>query len=294
MRRHGRVHVTAAGCAVACGSACAVAAALCLGTPRVLHRARWAVRRPAVALGLWTAGLAGGVVALVVAAGVLVAAGGAGRPGGAHGATDGAGGPAAMVLLALATSADWAVLLLLGASLSLVGVRAEPLLQQARATRALVGRLVGSSTCRTERLDDVAVAVVADPAPLALSVPGCSPGVVVSSRLRDELTAGQLLAVVAHERAHLERHHARLVQVARVQAACLPGFFPARAFERAVLLLVELDADDVAARRHGADAVAGALTTLAGLHGDATMQLRARRLSARGGHPGARRAGGVG
>ena len=77
------------------------------------------------------------------------------------------------------------------------------------------------------------------------------------------LSAEEVRAVVAHERAHLRgRHHLTLALVLAARRA-LPCRLTADAV-REVGLLLEMIADDVAARRAGPSAVAKALLRLSG------------------------------
>jgi predicted Zn-dependent protease len=107
--------------------------------------------------------------------------------------------------------------------------------------------------------------------------------------MEDELTPGQVRAVIEHERAHLVGGHAWITQVARLNAACLPRLQGAREFQSAVRLLVELIADDAAARVCGRAEVAGALAALGSVRQDEGLMLRSRRVAARTGGGGLRR-----
>lgn len=102
--------------------------------------------------------------------------------------------------------------------------------------------------------------------PLAFSLAG-KPGVVVATDgLHRHLTPAQVEAVLTHERAHLEGRHHLLVTIGDVVAATLP-FLPL--FKRAasaVREFVEMAADTVAVRAHGAENVRVALLRVAG-HG---------------------------
>ena len=99
--------------------------------------------------------------------------------------------------------------------------------------------------------------------PIAYSVGGRAGMVVISSALR-RLPPEQMAAVLCHERAHLRGRHHLLVSLTRSLAAALPWVPLMRQAPRAVGLLVELRADDIATRAHGRHAVSGALLALAG------------------------------
>jgi Zn-dependent protease with chaperone function len=99
--------------------------------------------------------------------------------------------------------------------------------------------------------------------------------------MEETLTVSQLQAVLAHEYAHLRQWHGWAVRIAQINALCLPRVLPGRALQRATVLLIELAADDAAARQAGAAHLANALTVLANTTGDESMHLRAVRLTAR-------------
>lgn len=94
----------------------------------------------------------------------------------------------------------------------------------------------------------------------------CLPGrhgpIVVTSEAVRLLTREQLDAVLAHERAHQRgRHHLLLGLIASLRRA-FPWLRMLRCTEEEVRRLVELLADDVAARDHGRRTVASALTVI--------------------------------
>jgi Zn-dependent protease with chaperone function len=87
--------------------------------------------------------------------------------------------------------------------------------------------------------------VVADwSAPLAVAVPGRPGHLLVTSGILRLLDAGERRVLFAHERAHLDRGHHRLVTLAGAAAAVNPLLVPVRA---AVAYLVERWADEDAA-----------------------------------------------
>jgi hypothetical protein len=94
----------------------------------------------------------------------------------------------------------------------------------------------------------------------------CLPGrpgrIVVTSRAIELLTADQLGAVLAHERAHLRGHHHLLLTAASALRRAIPGVRLLSDTDREVRRLVELIADDAAAREHGPLNVATALAVL--------------------------------
>ncbi|HLS02322.1 MAG TPA: M56 family metallopeptidase, partial [Beutenbergiaceae bacterium] len=118
--------------------------------------------------------------------------------------------------------------------------------------------------------------------PLAFTGAPLSREIYVSSGLWNGLAPYQREAVVMHEMMHLRLWHGPLVRLAEINAACLPKALPAgREFKRSVLLLVELIADDAAARRVGPARYATTLVAMSGLSGDENFDLRARRLASK-------------
>lgn len=124
---------------------------------------------------------------------------------------------------------------------------------------------------------------------IACAVPGQRSEILVSSGIEDALTGPQLQAVLAHEYAHLRQRHGWALRIAQINALCLPRARPGLALHRATVLLIELAADDTAARQAGAAHLANALTILADTTGDESMHLRAVRLTSRRWPPARRR-----
>ncbi|SFP71836.1 Zn-dependent protease with chaperone function [Amycolatopsis arida] len=141
---------------------------------------------------------------------------------------------------------------------------------------ALAGWLAGNqavSLVRTARarsrhrtlLDIVASAeqdalVVDHPAAVAYCVPGRHPRIVVSAGARRLLTDVELAAVLAHERAHARERHDLVLAPFSALAARV------RVLERicaSIQMLVEMCADDRAARQHGREPLASALERFA-------------------------------
>ncbi|WP_169334562.1 M56 family metallopeptidase [Nocardia asiatica] len=101
--------------------------------------------------------------------------------------------------------------------------------------------------------------------PGAYCVAGRPDTVVVTRGIISTLAVEQLGAVLAHERAHLLGRHHLVLALTRGLAAIVPclRLFTRGAEEAARLL--EMCADDAAARRHGRDTVREALVALAGI-----------------------------
>jgi Zn-dependent protease with chaperone function len=245
----------------------ALAAVCVLGAPRLLRVRSAGVRRPRLLLAAWLGAFLLGAASL--AASVLWS-----------------------VMLALAARTEpvdlgwaagvlaWVALAVTGGTAALVLTRAEPF----RVGRSAAGRdldlLAAACALRVERLGRVQVLIVRAARPLAFSSTSDGGRIVVTSALAEALTRGELRAVVQHERAHLVGRHDLLLLAARVNRACVPVLAGARAFEQAVQLLVELAADDAAARVCGAATLARALRRSAALEPNEWAAIRADRLDA--------------
>lgn len=120
---------------------------------------------------------------------------------------------------------------------------------------------VPNGTGMTAAPHEASVAVVPEPRPMIYCLPGRGPSrqIVVTTGARDLLLDDQLEAALEHERAHLARNHHGMVLIAEAVAAALRLPRMLQHYPRAVRLLVEMEADDRAARRHGAHTVASAL-----------------------------------
>lgn len=99
--------------------------------------------------------------------------------------------------------------------------------------------------------------------PAAYCVAGRQPTVIVTSGALHALSAAQLDAVMAHERAHLRYHHHRLQALTRVARQVLPFMPLLRDAEAQVERLIELHADDAATSAHDPRRLATALVVLA-------------------------------
>lgn len=111
---------------------------------------------------------------------------------------------------------------------------------------------------------DLGVTIVAADAAAAYCVAGRPPTIVLTSTARDALSADELAAVLAHERAHLRGRHHLLLTIADGLAAAFPRVPLLAAARSHVGYLAELIADDAAARRRGRLPVAAAVVHLAG------------------------------
>jgi Zn-dependent protease with chaperone function len=110
--------------------------------------------------------------------------------------------------------------------------------------------------------------------------------IVVTTAALAALDDGQLRAVLAHERAHLAGHHPHVVAVVRGLATVFPNLTLMTEGAKQVSRLLEMCADDAAARRHGRRALLSGLVALSGTApaaalgaADVAVVARAERLS---------------
>lgn len=245
---------------------CAVGAVLtALLAPLVLTMGRWQLLHPRLALTAWFASFFAGVMLALLALLACVV--------GAVASTDVDTHTEAVLL----TAAAWLGLGGFGAVIAFVTTSASSVLaHDGAAERALT-----SLACSRQERDGFTLVRVISDQPVACAVPGRHPEIVVSTAMEQALSVPQLQAVLAHELAHLRGAHGWAIRIARINAACLSPTRPGRALQQATRLLIELAADDTAARQAGAVHLIGALTTLAQTTGDESMRLRAQRLAAR-------------
>lgn len=234
--------------------------------PRLLGWGNWRVRFPRLALTLWF-GAFFGAVALAVAAVVVPLTCCLGvESGTAHNEES----PATML--------GWLALALVGALVGLISGVAEPL---ARSRREAAGQFEHAVVSREEGDGFTLVWIDAD-RPTTFAVSSRDPEIVVATQLRELLMPAELEAVIAHEQAHLRQRHSWAVRIAEVTSSCMPSSWRVGVeFRRATLLLVELIADDAAARQVGAVHLANALAVMGRATGDVGMDLRADRLALR-------------
>ncbi len=104
--------------------------------------------------------------------------------------------------------------------------------------------------------------VLETPQPAVYCVPGRPATIVLTTGALAVLDPPQLLAVLAHERAHLAGRHHLLVTLGKAARAGLPAIpLFARGAEE-IARLAEMRADDVAARRSGRDTLLQALVAM--------------------------------
>ncbi|WP_033823391.1 M56 family metallopeptidase [Kitasatospora sp. MBT63] len=234
--------------------------------PGRLVRARWVEREPVLALCAWQCLVV--AVLLCCVLGLLLACSAAlpelralvfaGAPRGVEEAYGLAG--------AAGWGRLWAALLAAGGLWTAVS-----LVREIRAARALRGhqhdRLSRSAPELPPGLGPVErtrerLVVLEDVRPEAWSLPGHQARLVVTTGALQQLSGRELAAVLSHERGHVRARHHWLAQCAQALADGFPGVEVFSAFRDQVGELVELAADDRAARRHGRLTTALALVEL--------------------------------
>ena len=233
---------------------------------RLLARARWVEREPVLALGAWQCL----VIAVLLCCGLSMLLTGAvawpeaGRLlflGAPHGVE-------AAYRLPLAR--PWAVAgtLLLGYGAVRSG---QALGTEVRSARALRRRRQRELTARApelppglgpRQLSRERLVVLESDRPQAWSLPGPDARLVVTTGALSRLSDRELAAALAHERGHVRARHHWLMQCAEALNTGFPGARVFELFRSQVGRLVELAADDSAARRHGRLATAIALVEL--------------------------------
>ncbi len=132
-----------------------------------------------------------------------------------------------------------------------------------RAARRVARRHIEGARIAGRRRPGLDAYVLDSAQRAAYCLPGRGRTIVLSTATLAALTPSQLAAVLAHEHAHLGGHHHLLLRLSHGLSSALPRvrLFSVGAGEIAGLL--EMCADDAAARRHGRVAVIGALAALA-------------------------------
>ena len=198
-----------------------MALALAWPVPVALSRATWPMRAPVMALLLWQAiGLAGGLSMIAA----LALAGYAILPGDPW--------------IAILPAAAFTAYLLVHLAVTVVQVT-----RQRHRHLALLDMLTSPHPTRAR------TRVIDDAVPVAYCLPnGARSVTVLSQGLLDRLDADELVAVIAHERAHVEQRHDLLLLAFRAWRSALPWFPIAARAEAEVAALVEMLADDHARR----------------------------------------------
>lgn len=261
--------------------------------PALLARASWPLRAPRAAMVLWQA-IALAAALSAFSAGIAIATrvlmpGPDGRPtASVIGAEGRLGWPLWTIYMAV-----FALTVLIGARLMIAVLRLAIANRRRRAHHRMVVDLVDvgrdaalAQSCARTR--DLRVLDVAQP--LAYCLPGVRSRVVVSEGTLKTLDDAEVAAILSHERAHLRARHDLVLEAFTAAHAAFPRVVRSANALRAVQLLVELLADDVAVRATGRTPLARALVACASgrtpsgalAAGGASTVLRVRRLSGRG------------
>ncbi|MFG1679305.1 M56 family metallopeptidase [Nonomuraea sp. NPDC049269] len=226
--------------------------------PRVLGRVGWADRAPRLAIAMWQAASASVVAsALLAAFAVAVPASVVG-----HGLA-GLFEACAMLLndgATLSTTSTRIGLTVGGLLLARLAYMGGAVLFGARRER----RRHADALALLGRHDvDLGAMVVDYEQRLAYCLPGRNGHAVITTGALRSLAPEQVAAVLAHEQAHLNGHHHLVLAAADTLTRAFPRVPLFARARTEIIRLVELLADDVAARRHPRIHIAAALVQLA-------------------------------
>jgi beta-lactamase regulating signal transducer with metallopeptidase domain len=231
----------------------------CVAGP-FLDRLRPSAISPGTAIVCWASALAG---TLIASTGVVVVAL-LSPPGPGHGLLERLrnclphhGDPA----IVLATAASLVLLAACGARLARSLPRLVRAVRHRRRHREML-RLVAREDGRHPD-----VLVLDHPVPVAYSLPSRRRAIVISTGARKALSAAELGAVLAHERAHLRQRHHALLLLLDLAHALLPWLPTIRRAKERLPLLLEMAADDAAARTCGRRTLVDALCRLSAVPG---------------------------
>lgn len=198
-----------------------LAIALAWPVPVALSRARWPMRTPVMALLLWQViGVTGGLSMI---------------------------GALALTGYAFLPEHPW--LALLSAALFTVYLLAHLAVTIVQVTRLRHRHLALLELLTSPHPTRARTRVIEDAVPVAYCLPrGTRSVTVLSQGLLDRLDPDELVAVIAHERAHVEQRHDLLLLAFRAWSSALPWFPIAARAEVEVAALVEMLADDHARR----------------------------------------------
>jgi beta-lactamase regulating signal transducer with metallopeptidase domain len=162
------------------------------------------------------------------------------------------------------TALQLGMLILVGLGAEAVTISAARLMRMLMRMRnqthghASAVRLVGR---RQAGLDAV---VIDAPEAAAYCIAGRPHAVVITSAALATLTKPQLEAILAHERAHLDGRHPEIVAVARSLAKTFPRLRLMTEGAHHISRLLEMCADDAAAREHGRQPILDGILALTG------------------------------
>ncbi|WP_354639093.1 M56 family metallopeptidase [Kitasatospora camelliae] len=247
---------------------------LSTAVPGRLARARWAEREPVLALCAWQCLVVAVLLCCVLS--LLLASAAAlpglrallfqGAPQGVEEAYGlaGAEGWGRLSAAVLAAGGIWTALSLAREVRSARALRGRRNAQLDHRAPELPKELAGAAGAAPQwpRAARERLVVLENVRPEAWSVPGPGARLVVTTGALQQLSDRELAAVLSHERGHVRARHHWLLQCAEALAGGFPGVEVFAAFRDQVGELVELAADDRAARRHGRVTTALALVEL--------------------------------
>lgn len=254
----------------------AVLAVLALVVPARLARADWPRRCPVGGLLLWQAvGITAGLLAVQAVVTVALAPAGPTHASAVQAVVDGG-----------AATRWWSVVAAVAAAVLVVRLGSVFTVSAVRTLRARHRNRVLVDLVATRNPLLPGTRVVDHDLPLAYCLPGLRPRVVLSRGVLDLLREDEVRAVLAHEDAHVVQRHDLVVLPFAAFGTTFPRLRPVRTASEQVALLVEMLADDRAARLHPPEVLARALYKVGtasvpsgglGATGDGVL-LRAQRL----------------
>ena len=220
-------------------------------TPRLLSSTPWSNKRPGLAIGLWLVLLGSALLSAavaVVSAVISVFATWFSLN------SQVLGSKGWLVTLGL-SFAPWLFLALAGISLALLGQVVEPHVEKAKNQKSLLD----SGVRATSYFDGVGVCELVLPIPMAFTAKVQGKRVIiVSTAAREILSPKQIQAVLWHEIGHIRLHHASIQRLSRFLLLVSPWLAISKLFVEQVNHLCELQADNFAAGRVGAEVVESA------------------------------------
>lgn len=247
-----------------------LATALASGIPWLVTGAGWAYREPRLGLLAWQASSAATVLAALLAGVAAVLHWGSGHRVvevfgrlclnallGSHGR---AGQLAAVTGLALLL----VVTVRLARAWRRVIARGARQRREHLAMLSVAGLRPRDRRGADPRTADRGLMVLPHPEPVAYSLAGRRPRVVVSTATLERLSDTELAAVLAHERAHVAGRHHWLVGASQLLRRAFPRVPLFAHAARETSRLLEMCADDAATRWHPRRVLARALVAMAG------------------------------
>jgi beta-lactamase regulating signal transducer with metallopeptidase domain len=221
-----------------------------------LLRSPWAARSPQLAMTLWLVLPVSWVAAIVLAILAATAALPLTWPGSPQGGSPVLAGQAVPGGRAIAIAG---LLAAAAVVLRAAGCAARELHRGRRGRREHAALVAATG----HPGDEPGVAIIDHDAPAIYCLPHGRHQIVISAGALAALTPEQLRAVLAHERAHLHRHHHVILALAAALARAFPPVPLLSQAQPQLAALAEMTADDAALRRHHRDDLAAALVVLA-------------------------------